>query len=116
VTTGLLYGARYAKDNRLLPTGFDKATASSDVAVHGAAEGDADFVGGSDVVRYTVNVTNARAPYTVVAELWYQPIGYRWAMNLADFDTEESAQFLGFFNEVASSSGALLASEEVVLR
>jgi hypothetical protein len=100
----------------LLPTGFDKATASSDVAVHGAAEGDADFVGGSDIVRYSVNVANARAPYTVVAELWYQPIGYRWAMNLAEFDTEESAQFLGFFDEVASSSGALLARAEAVLR
>jgi hypothetical protein len=116
VTTGLLWGARYVKDNRLLPTGFDKITASSDVAVHGAAEGDADFVGGSDVVRYSVNVANARAPYTVVAELWYQPIGYRWAMNLAEFDTEESAQFLGFFDEVASSSGALLARAEAALR
>jgi hypothetical protein len=116
VTTGLLYGARYVKDNRLLPTGFDKGTANSDIAVHGAAEGDTDFVGGSDVVTYAVSISNTRAPYTVTAELWYQPIGYRWAMNLAEFDTEESAQFLGFFNEVASSSGALLASAEVVLR
>ncbi len=116
VTTGLLSGARYVKDNRLLPTGFDKGTASSDVAVRGAAEGDSDFVGGSDVVRYSVNVANARGPYTVVAELWYQPISYRWAMNLAEYDTEESVQFLAFFDEVASSSSALLARAEAVLR
>jgi hypothetical protein len=116
VTTGLLWGARYIKDNRLLPTGFDKSTASSDVAVNGAAEGDADFVGGTDMVRYSVNVGSARPPYRVVAELWYQPIGYRWAVNLSEYDTQESDQFTGFFNEVASSSGAQLARAEVVLR
>lgn len=116
VTTGLLWGARYIKDNRLLPMGFDKRTASSDVAVHGAAAEDADFVGGSDQVRYSVNLVNATGPCTVRAELWYQPIGYRWAMNLGDYDTEESNQFLGFFDEVASSSRALLAHAEVVLR
>jgi hypothetical protein len=116
VTTGLLWGARYIKDNRLLPTGFDKSTASSDVAVHGAAEQDSDFIGGSDVVRYSVNVGNARPPYKVVAELLYQPIGYRWARNLGEFDTPESDQFIGFFNGVASSSEAQLARAEVVLR
>ena len=116
VTTGLLWGARYIKDNRLLPTGFDKRTASSDVAVHGAAEGDADFIGGTDVVRYSVSVGTARPPFSVVAELWYQPIGYRWAKNLGEYDTEESDQFTGFFNEVASSSGTQLARAEVVLR
>lgn len=116
VTTGLLYGARYVKDNRLLPRGFDKATADSHVAVHGAAERDADFVGGSDRVRYSAAVGNGRPPFRVVAELWYQPIGYRWAMNLAEYDTRESAQFLGFFDEVASHSGALVARTEGLLR
>ena len=45
----------------------------------------------------------------VAAELWYQPIGYRWARNLGDYDTAESAQFMEFFNGVSSSSRALLA-------
>jgi len=116
VTTGLLYGARYIKDNRLLPKGFDKATAGWEVAVHGEAAGDEDFLGGSDRVRYSVNVGTARPPFTVVAELWYQPIGYRWAMNLGGYDTAESAQFLTFFEGMASSSGALLARTEEVLR
>jgi hypothetical protein len=116
VTTGLLYGARYVKDNRLLPKGFDKATADSHVAVHGAAERDPDFVGGSDRVRYSVAVGNAQPPFRVLAELWYQPIGYRWAMNLAEYDTRESAQFLGFFDEMASYSGALVARTEGLLR
>ena len=62
VTTVLLSGVSYVKDNRLLPRGFDKATADSHVAVHGAAERDADFVGGSDRVRYSAAAGNARPP------------------------------------------------------
>ena len=36
-TTGLLTATAYLKDNRLLPRGFDKATAAADIAVVGAA-------------------------------------------------------------------------------
>ena len=48
VTTALLRGVRYLKDNRLLPEGSDKAVLEEDVAVQGATVGDADFTGGSD--------------------------------------------------------------------
>ncbi len=54
LTTGLLTASGYAKDNRLLPRGFDKRTADKDVAVHGDAEKDDDFVGGGDRVRYSI--------------------------------------------------------------
>ncbi len=40
-TTTLLSGAGYLKDNRLLPDGFDKATAGPEIAVYGEAAGDA---------------------------------------------------------------------------
>lgn len=116
VTTGLLSGARYIKDNRILPSGFDKASASSDVAVHGAAAADSDFVGGSDMVQYLVDVGGAEGPYTAKVELWYQPIGFRWALNLGNFDSAESAQFLGFYRGMESATGALLATAEGVLR
>jgi len=116
VTTGLLYGARYIKDNRLLPKGFDKATAEEAVAVNGAAMGDADFIGGSDVVRYSVGVGSAQGPFKATVEFWYQPIGFRWAMNLGDYESEESAQFLGMYRGMSSATGALMARTEGILR
>ena len=82
VTTGLLATHQYLKDNRLLPSGFDKAHATPDTAVHGEAEGDPDFTGGGDRVRYVVSLVGATGPFSVDAELLYQPIGYRWAHNL----------------------------------
>ena len=84
-TTGLLNGVRFLKDNRLLPRGFDKATAGPDIAVVGDAAADADFAGGRDRVRYVVNVGAAEGPYQVDAELRFQPIGYRWAQNLTQY-------------------------------
>jgi len=109
VTTGLIQGVRYIKDNRLLPMGFDKTTAPADVAVHGRASTDPDFLAGGDQVRYAVNVAGAAGPFTVEAELWYQPIAFRWAKNLAEYDTQESARFIGFFDSMSSSSATLVA-------
>ena len=40
MTTGLLKGLRFVKDNRLLPRGFDKASADADIAVRGDAAAD----------------------------------------------------------------------------
>ena len=116
VTTGLLYGAKYIKDNRLLPMGFEKATADWAVAVHGEAEGDSDFIGGSDVVRYSVDVADSQGPFKAKVEFWYQPIGFRWAMKLGDYDTQESAQFIGFFEGMSSGTGALMARAEGMLK
>ena len=108
-TTGLLTALRYVKDNRLLPHGFDKRTADKDVAVHGEAEGDADFSGGGDRIRYSVPVGDAQGPFQVSAELWYQPIGYRWAMNLKKYDAMEPKRFVGYYEQTASGSGVMLA-------
>jgi len=109
LTTGLLRGLRYVKDNRLLPHGFDKRTADAQVAVHGAAEGDTDFIGGGDEVRYAVDVGDAPGPFRVEAELWYQPIGYRWAMNLKAYDAMETRRFVGYYEAMAAGSAVRLA-------
>jgi hypothetical protein len=114
VTTVLLSAATYLKDNRLLPEGFDKATAEEAIAVHGSAEQDDGFGGGRDRVGYVVDVSEADGPFIVLAELWYQPVGYRWAHNLDDHEAEEIQRFIGFYEEMASSSAAVLAAAKTI--
>jgi hypothetical protein len=109
VTTGLLTAVRYVKDNRLLPRGFDKRTADQEVAVHGDAERDEDFSGGGDRVRYSVEIGDRQGPFQVDAELWFQPIAYRWAMNLKKYDAAEPKRFVGYYEQTASGSGITLA-------
>jgi hypothetical protein len=48
------------KDNRLLPRGFDKSSASDDIAVRGQAAADADFGAGGNRVSYIVDLPDAR--------------------------------------------------------
>jgi hypothetical protein len=86
LTTGLLTGVRFIKDNRLLPRGFDKATAEKDIAVVGAASQDPDFGAGGDRVRYSIDVAGGDEPLQIDVELRYQPIGFRWAKSLELYD------------------------------
>jgi hypothetical protein len=109
VTTGLLFAVRYLKDNRLLPSGFDKGKVPADVAVHGEALGDADFQGGSDRVGLRITLEKAVPPYTVEVELLYQPIGYRWAHNLGAFDDTEPKVFLRAYSALSALSYQRLA-------
>lgn len=110
VTTGLLTAVSYLKDNRLLPAGFDKESASKDVAVHGAARDDADFRDGGDTTRYVVDVSGSNGPLTVQVQLCYQTIGYRWAKNLAGREDMESARFLRYYDGLAAGSAIVLAA------
>ncbi|MEX1055242.1 MAG: hypothetical protein WED81_04385, partial [Rhodothermales bacterium] len=110
VTTGLLTATHYVKDNRLLPAGFDKSTAQKDIAVQGGASADEDFDGGSDRVRYLVSTDGSSGPFTIEAELWYQPIGFRWAQNLRPYDAMETARFVRLYESMAGVSGTVLAT------
>jgi hypothetical protein len=116
VTTGLLTGLRFIKDNRLLPQDFDKRTAEKDVAVYGEAEMDPDFTGGGDTIRYSVAVGNSEGPFEVEAELWYQPIAYRWAMNLRPYDAHEAKRFVGYYEAMSSGSCVMLVRTRVVTK
>lgn len=108
VTTGLLQATQFVKDNRLLPRGFDKTTAGPDIAVRGSALQDDTFTGAGDRIRYLINVGSPVGAFDVEVELRYQPIGFRWAQNLADYDAPEPRRFVSYFNSMSASSSVVL--------
>jgi hypothetical protein len=109
LTTGLLSAVRFAKDNRLLPRGFDKTSADDDIAVQGGARVDPDFIGGSDTVRYSIPLRGNEGPLQVTAQLWFQPISFRWAENLRSYSSTETRRFNAYFDSMAAYSAAILA-------
>jgi hypothetical protein len=112
-TTGLLTASQYLKDNRLLPRGFDKATASPDIKVVGGALADTDFAGGSDRTRYSIDVGSAEGPFQVDVELRFQPIGFRWAQNLKPYDGAETRRFVNYYDSMSSGASEVLAHTSV---
>lgn len=108
VTTGLLSGVRYVKDNRLLPAGFDKTRVPADIAVLGEALTDSDFAGGGDRVRYDLALDGS-GPLTIDAELLYQSIAFRWADNLRARPAAETDRFVRYYQSLSHVTAARLA-------
>jgi hypothetical protein len=111
VTTALLSAVGYLKDNRILPSGFNKQTAEKDIAVIGEAADDPDFNDKGSVVRYSVS-TSASGPFHIEAELWYQPIGFRWAHNLEPYNATEPRRFVSYYKSMPSATALVLATAE----
>lgn len=109
VTTGLAAAVGYLKDNRLLPAGFQKQSADKDIAVIGDAADDPNFTDAGDSVHYSVALADAQGPFQIEAELWYQPIGFRWAHNLAAYDAPETKRIVGYYDSMPSASALVLA-------
>jgi hypothetical protein len=112
VTTGLLAAVGYLKDNRLLPDGFDKRSAVKDIAVVGDASRDPNFTDKGSVVRYSSAVDRSSGPFHIEAELWYEPIGFRWAHNLGVYRSEEPQRMVSYYNSLASGAAVILARTE----
>jgi hypothetical protein len=115
-TTGLLTAVRYEKDNRLLPRGFDKRNANPDTVVRGSAAEDQDFIAGGDRIRYSVAIGAAQGPFQVEAELWFQPISYRWASNLRAYDAAETRRFTAYYDSMSSASAIMLVRTSAATR
>lgn len=96
VTYTLLRGAHYLKDNRLLPAGFDKSTAPTDIQVVGAARDDGDFVAGGDKVHYRIAAPGS-GPYNITAELVYQTVAHAFANDLFSSSDAEVVDFRTMF-------------------
>jgi hypothetical protein len=96
----------------LLPKGFDKATAEKDVAVVGDAADDPSFNDTGSLVRYLLSTGNTAGPFKVEAELWYQPIGFRWAHNLEPYKASEPQRMVKYYEEASQKSAVMLAKAE----
>lgn len=115
VTTGLISATHYLKDNRILPAGFDKHTASPDIAVRGEAAQDPNFNAGSCSTHYAIPINGAAGPFHISAELYYQPVGYRWAHNLANYRADEPQRFVHYYEQAAAQSAIVLAGDKAVV-
>ncbi|MFZ5770638.1 MAG: hypothetical protein ACOY4W_04355 [Thermodesulfobacteriota bacterium] len=100
VTYTLLRAAGYVKDNRLLPKGFDKNTATADIAVKGAAATDGNFTGGTDLVTYMIPVGSHSGPFTITAELLYTTVSLAFARDLdQDASLPRVGRFVTYYQE-----------------
>lgn len=113
VTYTLLRGMVYLKDNRLLPPGFNKATATNDVKVVGTALNDGNFVGGSDQVTYRIAGLSG-ASYQVEAELLHQPLAYSFAQDLFEEVDGEIEDFKTMFNASNLKSNRITVNNFIV--
>ena len=115
VTYTLLRAASYAKDNRLLPAGFDKATAHNDFAVYGDADDDLNFVGGSDQVTYEIDVAGASGKLNITVELLYQTLSQPFVADLATNNTDLVARFMALYDH-ADNIPVLLSQAQTSVR
>ncbi|MBV5301719.1 MAG: hypothetical protein J0649_08075 [Methylococcales bacterium] len=115
VTYTLLRGKTYLKDNRLLPAGFNKSTAPQDVKVVGDALNDANFIGGSDQVSYSIKGLTGKQ-YTIDAELIHQPISYPFAHDLFKEPTNEGDDFKLMFDNSNFKSNQITSLSFNVLK
>jgi hypothetical protein len=115
VTYVLLRGDAYRKDNRLLPPGFDPATAGEDFAVYGNAAEDEDFTGGSEVVAYEIDLPDAAAPLSVRVQLLFHSVSYSYAQAVIEEGEPLTTQFGQLYEEVNKSPTVVASADVSVL-
>ena len=64
-------------------------------------------------MRYSVAVDPSAAPFHIEAELWYEPIGFRWARNLASYRGKEPQRMASYYNLLASRAAVMLARTDL---
>lgn len=109
----VMRGTRWLVDTRLLPRGFDPEHPDAPRVAPVGVEGDEDFTGGGDRVRFDVALDGAR-PASVEVELCYQTLSPRWADEMAQYDTPEVARFLALY-AAADREPVVLASARAEL-
>ena len=104
-----------AKDNRLLPKGWDPdhpdARATRPVGVDPDEE---NFVGGSDTLDYVIPWGDIQLPYTVEVELLYQVISPRYLADLFAIKHPEIARFRAMY-EKAGNKPEVISRDKLVV-
>lgn len=95
-TRRLMHAAAYLKDNRILPAGMSPAVTDTDIRVVGIG-GDANFIGGSDRVTYSVSTAGFAGPFKVTVELLYQSVPPRDVAALDPYPTAQVNSFKGMY-------------------
>lgn len=115
LTYTLLRAASFLKDNRILPAGFNKDSANADIKVSGEAAHDDNFIGGSDKVTYAVPLRTSSGPYSVRAELLYDPISPAFIVDLRKDSSPIIDAFLQDWQKL-DKSPVKVAADEVQVR
>lgn len=106
-TVSVLAAARYLKDNRLLPKGWQGDHPSAvDIQPIGV-DGDDSFTGGGDVVTYAVQAPAAAGPYTVEAALQFQSLSPRFIAELLMVEVEAVRDFEFYWRQIDPSPTTL---------
>ncbi|MCA9494392.1 MAG: hypothetical protein KC621_30910, partial [Myxococcales bacterium] len=86
----LMRAEGWAKDDRLLPSGFEPRSAEGARVLPVGTGGDADFGPGADTVHVDLDLAGASGPFEVRATVWFQPLSARWAAELEASGTPEA--------------------------
>ena len=112
VTYTLLRAAKFAKDNRLLPMGFDKSVVPADIAVYGRAASDENFTGGADRITYKVKTSGYKGPFAVTARLLFTAVSYPFVKDMEkDQELSEVSRFMQLYR-----SAEKLPQEVIAIR
>lgn len=115
ITNTLLRAASYAKDNRLLPRGFDKNVATKDIAVYGHAATDNNFSGGTDQITYKIKLHNQSGPFTMTAKLFYSPLSSAFMEDLKqDVSLAQTKRFVSYYDNTDKTPVAVAALQELL--
>jgi hypothetical protein len=113
ITTGLLKGYEYVKDNRFLPAGFDKQAAAQKSRFTGKPW-QMRISAAADRLRYQVALGEAQGPFTVTAHVLYQTIGYRWMENLRAYQAAETDQMAAYYDAISNIPVILAGTSQQV--
>ncbi|MCG3136632.1 MAG: hypothetical protein HJJLKODD_00467 [Phycisphaerae bacterium] len=114
VTYTLLRGSTYAKDNRLLPSGLDKTTAPAEISSDDLALADENFGNAADIITYSLDITGRTGPFAIDAELLFQSVSHRFAIDLTTVQGEAIDNFAALYT-AASKTPAVVASDSVTV-